>query len=95
MSEDRNNSQKALRSVGCTHPACKVILIIIRYGVTQDCFIYILDNSNSMYIAHLHFELVSCLLALEATELVSEPVTQMAIELYNIHLISIQQKRCV
>ena len=38
-----------------------------------------------------HFELVSSVL--EATELVSEPVTQMAVELINNHLISIQQKR--
>ena len=30
-------------------------------------------------------------LALEATELVSEPVTQMALELINNHLISVQQ----
>ena len=32
-----------------------------------------------------HFELVSLLLALEATEPVSEPVTQMAVELINNH----------
>ena len=51
----------------------------------QDCFIYILDSSN--------FDLVSSLVALEATELVSEPVTQMALELKNNHLISVQQKR--
>ena len=38
---------------------------------------------------------VSSLLALEATELVSELVTQMAVELINIHLISLQQKRLV
>ena len=37
-----------------------------------------------------HFELVSSVLALEATELVSEPVTQMAVELINDHLISVQ-----
>ena len=57
------------------------------------CFIYTLDRSNS--IVHSHFDLVSWLLALEATELVSEPVsepvTQMAVELINIHLISVQQ----
>ena len=40
-----------------------------------------------------HFELVSSVLALEATEPVSEPVTQMAVELINNHLISVQQKR--
>ena len=41
-----------------------------------------------------HFELVSLVLALEATEpVVSEPVTQMAVELINNHLISVQQKR--
>ena len=35
-----------------------------------------------------HFELVSSVLTLEATEWVSEPVTQMAVELTNNHLIS-------
>ena len=40
-----------------------------------------------------HFELVSSVLALEATELLSEPVTQIAFELINNHLISVQQKR--
>ena len=50
------------------------------------CFIYILDSSS-------HFELVSSVLALEATEPVSEPVNQMAVELINNHLISVQQKR--
>ena len=36
-----------------------------------------------------YFELISLVLALEA----SEPVTQMAVELINNHLISVQQKR--
>ena len=47
-------------------------------------FIYILDSSN--------FDLVSLLLTLEATELVSEPVIQIAVELIDNHLISVQQK---
>ena len=38
----------------------------------------------------LHCELVSSLLALDATELVSQPVTEMGVEMINIHLISIQ-----
>ena len=42
-------------------------------------FIYILDSSNS-----------SSFVALEATEPVSEPVNQMAVELINNHLISVQ-----
>ena len=41
----------------------------------------------------LHFDLVSWILALEATELVSETVTQMAVELINNHLISVQEMR--
>ena len=49
-------------------------------------FIYILDSSM---IVHSHFDLVSSLLALEATEPVSEPVNQMALELINNHLISV------
>ena len=48
-------------------------------------FIYIL--------VHSHFDQVSLLAALAATELVSERVTEMALELINNHLISVQQKR--
>ena len=59
-------------------------------GFENGCFIYILDSSNSN---SSHFELVSSLLVLDATELVSQPVTQMAVEMINIHLISVQQKR--
>ena len=41
----------------------------------------------------LHCELVSSLLALDPTEPVSRPLTQMVIEMINIHVISVQQKR--
>ena len=61
--------------------------------ITMGCFIYILGSSNSIVLSVLvqsHFELVSSVLALEATELVSEPVTQMTVELINNHLISVQ-----
>ena len=54
------------------------------------CFIYILDCSNS---SSFTLELVRWLLAVEATEPVSEPATKMAVELVNIHFISVQQKR--
>ena len=37
-------------------------------------------------------DLVSSSLALEATELVSEPVTEMALELINNHLISVSKR---
>ena len=48
---------------------------------------------SSMYIiVHSHFDLFSSLLALEATELVSEQVTQMALELIYNRVISVQQK---
>ena len=40
-----------------------------------------------------HFELVSSLPALDATELVSQQVTQMVVELINIDVISVKQKR--
>ena len=40
-----------------------------------------------------HFDLVSLILALEATEPASEPLTLMAVELINNHLISVHQKR--
>ena len=55
------------------------------------CFIYILVQS--------HFELLSSVLALEATEPlavpVAEPVAERAVELINNHLISVHQKRWV
>ena len=41
----------------------------------------------------LHCELVNSLLALDATELVSQPLTQTVVEMINIHVISVQQKR--
>ena len=48
---------------------------------------------SSFSVDHSHFDLVNWLLALEATEPVSELVIQMALELINLHLISLQQKR--
>ena len=56
-----------------------------------DRFIYILDIVQ--ILVHAHFYLVSLFLALEATEPVFEPATQMAVELINIHLISVNRKR--
>ena len=52
----------------------------------QSCFIYNLDIVQ--ILVQSHFELVSSVQALEATEPVAEPVTQMAVELINNHLIS-------
>ena len=50
------------------------------------------NGACTVLLVHSNFDLVSSLLVLEATEPVSEPVTQMAVELINSHLISIQQK---
>ena len=44
-------------------------------------------------LVHSLFDLVCLLVAIEATALISEPVTQMAFELIKHHLISVQQKR--
>jgi hypothetical protein len=53
-------------------------------------------NSTSEMISS-HFELISSVLALEATEPlaepVAEPVAELAVELINNHLISVHQKR--
>ena len=61
------------------------------------CFgVYGLFHLHFRYIqilVHSHLDPVSSLLALEATQPVTQPVTQMALELINKHLISIQQKR--
>ena len=50
-------------------------------------------NGRKLYVVHSHFDLVSSFLALEATEPVSELVSQMALEQINNHLISVKQKR--
>ena len=62
------------------------------------CQAYLLKVVSSTFkiaqiLVQSHFELVSSVLALDATEPLSEPVTQMAVELINNHLISVQQKR--
>ena len=46
-----------------------------------------------LVLVNSHLDLVSLPLALEATEPVSEPVTQMALELINNDLISVEQNR--
>jgi hypothetical protein len=51
-------------------------------------FIYISDRSNSN-----SFIFMTSQFTLEATETLSQTVTQMAVEMINIHLISIDQKR--
>ena len=48
---------------------------------------------SSIFRVQSHFELVSLVLALEATEPVPELVTQMAVEMINNHLISVKLKR--
>ena len=50
-------------------------------------FIYVVQ-----ILVHSHFKLVSSLLALDATEPISQPVAQMAVEIINIHLISVSVK---
>ena len=54
---------------------------------------FICTFSLSISQFQLHCELVSSLLALDATELVFQPLTQMVVEMINIHVISVQQKR--
>ena len=70
-----------------TSQAEKKITVVKSFGVVSSTFKIV------QILVHSHFDLVFWLLALEATEPVSEPVTQMAVELINIHLISAQQKR--
>ena len=41
----------------------------------------------------LHCDIVSSLLALDATELVSEPLTQMVVEMINIHFSTVKEIR--
>ena len=50
----------------------KMLHSIYQDSKALGCFIYILDIDQTL--VHSHFELVSSVLALEATELVSEPI---------------------
>ena len=57
------------------------------------CFGFIIESGFRSRTGYIGMHTVVCLLlALEATELVSEPVTEMALELINNHLISVQSK---
>ena len=57
---------------------------------TEGSFIYILDSSNSTSIKFWTCQYGS---SSRSSWTASETVTQMAVELINIHLISVQQKR--
>ena len=69
----------------------KSLLVVLGFG--SQAFVCGFSRQNINSVFQSHFELVSSVLALEATEPVSEPVTQMAVELINNHIISVQQKR--
>ena len=80
----------------CGYYADKLILCGFIYQLkffflmtTDDCFIYILDKYVVQILVQSHLEIVSLVLVLEATEPVSKPVTQMALELINNYLISV------
>ena len=77
------------RSSNSVFIACRAIIVQFSrcYWVVSSTFQVV------QILVQSHFELVNLILALEATELASEPVTQMAVELINNHLISVQQKR--
>ena len=62
----------------------KEIMRLWGRGMNMGRFIYILDSSSSTVLVQSHFELVSSVLTLEANEPVSEPVTQMAVELIEV-----------
>ena len=65
---------------------CNTMSVMSLWGVSSVPFPF-------RFPFQLHCELVSSLLALDATELVSQPLTQMVVEMINIHVISVQQKR--
>ena len=73
---------------------CSILIWLALDGITR-CWLVSSIFQIVQILVHSHFDLVSWFLALEATEPVSEPVSQMAVELINIHLISVQQKRWV
>ena len=69
---------------------------VINFGyLTSDNVQYFYLIQIVQILVHSHFDLVSSILILEATEPVSETVTQMVVELINNHLISVQLERLV
>ena len=70
-------------------------ILVLKIFISEELCLQFVSSTFKIVqiIVHSHFELVSSLLALDATEPVSQPVTQMAVELINNHLISAQQKR--
>ena len=70
-------------------------ILVLKIFISEELCLQFVSSTFKIVqiIVHSHFELVSSLLALDATEPVSEPVTGMTVELINIHLISVQQKR--
>ena len=62
----------------------RCVLEFLPHGVVSSTFFIV------QILVHSHFDLVSSFLAVEATESVSEPVTQMVLELINNHVISVQ-----
>ena len=66
----------------------------VRVSYFFECMFWIAFSDKGLFhlysryvvqiLVHSHFDLVSWLLAVEATKLVSEPLTQMAVELINI-----------
>ena len=52
--------------------------------MTAAVYLWVVSSTLQIvqFLVHSYFELVSLLLALEATEPVSEPVTQMTVELF-------------
>ena len=64
---------------------------LLKLTILTKCCFHLHSKYLVQILVHSHFALVSFLLALEATELVSESVTQIALELINNHFISVQQ----
>ena len=62
-------------------------MIYLYYSVSLLGLFHLHSRYIVQILVHSHFDLVSLPLALEATEPVSELVTQMALELINNHLI--------
>ena len=73
---------------------CSGIRVYSRFKNTKCAFWFVSSKFKIVQIlVHSHFELVSSLLALDEIEPVPQPLTQMAVEMINIHLILVHQKR--
>ena len=73
-----------LRTAPASIAVKKMYLMAVIYRLVSSTFKIVQS------LVHSHFDLVSSVLGLDATEKVSQTLTEITVELINIHVISVQ-----